>query len=80
MPEINYSVRIVDEDGNGVSGKRVSVHYQMTHDSDYTDGDGWVEFTKDNLINPIESAEVYVDGDPQRSISIRDGDTFSFTI
>jgi len=80
MPSINYSVRIVNENGSGVKGRRVAVHYDFTHHDDFTDSDGWVSFTKDNMMHDFASATIYVDGDSQGQHTIRDGDTLSFTV
>jgi len=80
MPDIEYSIRIVDEDGNGISGEEVSVHYELTHDSDYTDDDGWVTFEKSNLVYDGIRTTVYFKGETlAQDIWIEDGDTFSFT-
>ena len=80
MPQIEYSIRIVDEDGNGISGEKVSVHYELTHDSDRTDGDGWVTFRKSTFIYDGVRTTVYFKGRTlAESIWVEDGDTFSFT-
>lgn len=80
MPEINFSIRVVDEDGEGVEGVEVFINYGMTHHKDTTDEDGWVEFEKDQLIHYSASGEVYIDGTSYGNYSFEDGDTESFTI
>ena len=45
MPEINFSIRVVDKEGIEVA--KVFINYGMTHHQDTTDEDGWVEFEKD---------------------------------
>ncbi|MCE5319178.1 MAG: carboxypeptidase-like regulatory domain-containing protein [Parachlamydia sp.] len=44
MPTL--SVRVIDEDGNGISGTNVFVHYphESTHDEGYTDSNGCIDF------------------------------------
>jgi hypothetical protein len=37
--DINFGIRVVDEDGNGIEGARVFVSYALTHQEDYTDSD-----------------------------------------
>ncbi|MBI1729324.1 hypothetical protein HYR53_01715 [Candidatus Acetothermia bacterium] len=80
MAIINFSIRVVDEDGEGVSGKRVTVHYDLTIDEDYTNDDGWVEFGKDNMLEPSAKAAVYIDSDNVGDINAYNGDTFSFAV
>jgi len=77
--DVSYSIRIVDSDGDGVEGVRVAVHYPWTHDSDYTDGDGWVSFEKDVPTGNGVRVEVYVDGERVGNPWVEDGDTFSYT-
>lgn len=79
MPEIEYSIRIVNEGGKGISGEEVSVHYDLSHDSDWTDSDGWVTFEKSNLIHDGVRTKVYFKGELLDEVWAEDGDTFSFT-
>lgn len=78
--DISFSIRVVDEDGNPVEGARVFVAYEWTHDEDYTDDDGWVEFEKETMLSPTVSATIYVNGEEVGQVQIEDGDTFSFTL
>ena len=80
MPIIKYLIRIVNDDSEGVPGKEVSVYYDLTQDSDFTDEEGWVKFKKDNLLEPMVRATIYVDGEQIKDISAHDGDTFSLSI
>lgn len=80
----SFSIRIVDEDGDGVSGIEVSCHYSgMTHESDYTDDDGWANFTlyKNVFFSGYPYLEnVYVDGEDvlPETVQPEDGETYSF--
>lgn len=80
-----WSVRVVDEDGNGVSGVKVS--YQCGAMSgvgtEYTDYDGWAEFEIVNQVlggGPIAVHRIWVDGEEVSDDHFypEDGDTFSF--
>lgn len=83
----SFSIRVVDADGNGVSGAKVS--YQCGHLSgvgtEYTDDDGWVTFpiiheTLGSGVIPIRC--IWVNGE-EVSDEVHypdDGDTFSFTL
>jgi len=74
---MEYSVRIVDEDGHGVSGKKVTVHYPWTWSEDYTDEDGWVTFEKSG---GGVTVQVYAGGALLGEVHAEDGDTFSFNV
>lgn len=79
--DINFSIRVVDEDGDGVEGCDVFVSYPWTNDKDTTDGDGWVHFEKDT--SPWRGIEttIYVGGEVQaEDIWIEDGDSFSYVV
>jgi len=80
MPQINYSIRVVDNKGNGISGEKVSVHYDFTHDSDYTDNNGWANFEKSNSIHDGVRTTIYFKGKTlAKDVWIENGDTLSFT-
>jgi hypothetical protein len=79
MPDITYSIRVVDEDGDGIGSEKVTVLYDWTNDSDWTDDEGWVTFEKSNLVRPGASVKVYVRGELLDEIWVEDGDTFSLT-
>jgi len=81
LMEIHFSIRVVDADGDGIEGAKVAVHYPWTHDSDYTDDEGWVQFEKETTPWDGIRTTVYVNGELEaEEIWIEDGDTFSFTI
>jgi len=83
MPEINFSIRIVDEDGDPRKYINVFVHYSdFTHDEESTDDDGWVSFERNTVFNhSVTIDELIVDGDViDKNISVEDGDTLSFTV
>ena len=78
------SIRVVDEDGDAVSGASVTVHFSLLSgfSEEYTDSDGWAEFSneyesegKDLWIDTI-----YIDSDEVGGkFYASDGDTYSFT-
>lgn len=81
-----FSIRVVDENGDGVSGVKVS--YQCGHmsgvGSEYTDDDGWAAFpiiteTLGSGVIPIH--KIWVDGEEvsDEVMYPSDGDTWSFT-
>ena len=80
MPEINFSIRVVDDEGEGVEGVEVYVNYSMTIDHQYTDDDGWAEFEKDQFMDSVATGEVIINGVNYGKYSFEDGDTHSFTI
>lgn len=78
------SVRVVDEDGNGISGVEIMIFFRLLegHDSGYTDDDGWAEFSYDAIDDDKQMlcTKLYIDGDPvAEDFWVEDGDTFSFT-
>jgi hypothetical protein len=80
MPDINFSIRVVDEEGEGIEGVKVCVNYSMTIDFETTDEDGWAEFEKDQFVNTVATGEVIINGRNYGEYSFEDGDTESFTI
>lgn len=81
-----FSIRVVDEDGTGISGAKVS--YQCGSMSgigtEYTDDDGWATF---DIIHgvlggriPIEKIWVNSEEVSDNVTYPEDGDTFSFTL
>ena len=74
MPDISYSIRIVNDNGRGIANEKVSVHYDFTHDSDYTDGDGWVNFYKSNLLYDGADVTIYFKGEELGKVWAEDGD------
>lgn len=82
-----FSIRVVDQDGNGVEGAKVS--YQCGSLSgvgtEYTDSDGWAEFaiihaTLGGGAIPIQRIWVNSAEVSDATIYPEDGDTFSFTL
>jgi len=82
-----FSIRVVDSDGNGIEGAKVS--YQCGRMSgvgtEYTDEDGWASFaiiteTLGSGVIPIQC--IWVNGVEVSDDVIYpdDGDTFSFTL
>jgi hypothetical protein len=80
-----FSIRVVDDDGDGVSGAKVNIFYASLlcpNDSGSTDSDGWVEFEINSappwgsLISKVAVNDEYVDED---GFNPNDGDTFSYT-
>ena len=75
---ISFSIRIVDEEGDPVSGKKVYITQSGLGGSQgqYTDEDGWAEFE-------FYCLRFYgiarVDGD-EHDIDMSDGETISITI
>jgi hypothetical protein len=80
MPDINWSVRVVDEDGEGVEGAAVFVDYGWTAETGYTDDDGWVEFLKPNFMDSGARVKIYVDSQLMGEPWVEDGDTLSYTV
>lgn len=79
------SVRVIDEDGDEVSGARVSLVEGGLiggHLIEYTDSNGWAEFEIDSTDRSDFIFEsINVDGDEvSGSLAIDDGETLSFTI
>jgi hypothetical protein len=74
---VQFSIRIVDEDGEPRSGVKVTIHWAWTWSAEYTDDDGWAEFDVDG--SPA-TGTVYAGGDELGEIAAEDGETFSFTL
>lgn len=78
------SIRMVDGDGDGVSGAKVTLMGTLFggYMTEYTGSDGWAEFE----IEPKDGGSwildnIYINGDEvSGSTSISDGETLSFTI
>jgi len=83
----NFSIRVVDEDGDGVEGVEVSCQYGIVAgvDSEYTDSDGWAQF---DIVERVISGDaksirkIWINGQEvsDREFYPEDGDTFSFTL
>lgn len=78
---IDFGIRVVNEDGDGVEGARVFVSYPFAHDEEYTDEDGWVQFSRDTTLHGGVRADIFVNGEKVgEQVWIEDGCTFSFTV
>lgn len=83
MADIEFGIRVVDEDGDAVEGAKVFVSYPFTWSEDYTDEDGWATFERDRTMHGGVRADIYVNGEPvAEQVWIDEGDyvTFSFTV
>lgn len=76
-----FSIRVVDEDGTGVSGAKVSCHYPLTYQTEYTDSEGWATFDVHGGIASFPVVDtLYINGvEVATSLATEDGDTFSYT-
>jgi hypothetical protein len=79
VPDIRYSVRIVNDHGDGIADERVSVQYDLTHDDAWTDRDRWAAFEKSNLVYSGVTVKIYFKGELMGEEWVEDGATFSFT-
>lgn len=79
MPDINFSIRIIDEKGRGIPNFKVIVHYDMTHDSGFTYSDGWVSFRKYTFSYSGANVKVYFRDKLLGKVWAEDGKSFSFT-
>src|SRR4051794_331386 len=85
--EGTFSIRIVDEDGNGVGGIDVYIEHGLgilhSHREE-TDSDGWAEFPllKGSISDSLTVDVVMVNGVRVNDdyFTPEDGDTFSYTI
>ena len=76
------SIRVVNREGDPVYGAVVSLYYWSSMDWEYTDCDGWAEFTDSSIdlmsvpirVLTIDSVDVATD------ISLTSGQTVSFTL
>ncbi|HOI31070.1 MAG TPA: hypothetical protein PLZ15_15095 [Melioribacteraceae bacterium] len=62
MPRIYYSLRIVDDQGNGIPDSEVRVHYDFTKDIRITDAEGYVTFRKNNFMSNAAYVKIYLNG------------------
>jgi hypothetical protein len=88
MSEGTFSIRVVDEDGNGVEGVKVTCKYRgILHgmEEEYTDEDGWARFHVSYTMfsgSTVPINNIWI-GDDQVLDEIKymeDGDTLSYTI
>ena len=87
----NIRIRAINEDGEPKGNVRVNVHFSSHtklnvirggHLSEYTDRDGWAEFSVENPTrNPLGISTIYIDGNKvDGSLRVYDGDTKSYTV
>jgi len=80
MPVINFGIRVVDDEGEGIEGIEVCVNYTMTIDFETTDEDGWAWFEKDQFMDEVAIGDVIIEGTNYGTYRFEDDDTESFTI
>lgn len=82
---IEFDIRIVNEDGEGIGGECVNLTYSYLTDFVWTDDDGWAHFSKPTLIqhlcggisvSKIQTRDCVLAED----IFIENGDSLSYTI
>jgi hypothetical protein len=85
---IDFSIRIVNKDGEGIRGISVNVSYYISTDSQNTDEDGWAHFSHFTVAEKLvlggtEVSEVTV-GKRGRVVAedlwIKNGDSFTYTV
>ena len=79
---INFSIRVVDNDSDPVSGVTVTVSENVllghANESETTDGDGWVSFCWETILENFYDVTVYVGGTEVGRYTFYDGDSTSF--
>ena len=84
---ISFSIRIVNDKGEGVSGVRVYVQYNVFGGSatDETDDGGWAHFTQvgfdEMIMQRTTLKEIGVKGTTiAKDVTVNNGDTLSYTL
>jgi hypothetical protein len=74
----DFSVRVMDDDGDPIEDVGVMIDYGILHGNDEkrTDSDGWVEFHNHGDI----PGTIWVHGHNMGDHSLADGKTYSFSI
>lgn len=83
MTDIKFDIRIEDREGMPRDGLKVNVSYSdLTHDENYTDGDGWVVFEKGQTTQYCANiSKLHVNGyEIDTDVNIEDGDSFSYIV
>ena len=83
MTDIKFDICIDDRKGIPRVGLKVDVSYSdLTHDVNYTDGDGWAIFEKRPTIWYCANiSKLYVNDDViDTDVNIEDGDSFSYIV
>jgi hypothetical protein len=82
--DVSFSIRVIDDNGNGLPNRSVGVRQSMDFSSEWeeTDDDGWACFSID--CGPRQRFHGWVSiagaGDEWYDLTADDGDTFSFTV
>ena len=76
---MDISVRVVDDEGNGQSGLRVTLDFGMMYgqSTEFTDDDGWANF---EIGGDYDTCTIFIDGDNYGDHSVEDGESFSFVL
>ena len=87
MGKATFSIRVVNDEGDGVESVKVCCFYGLLSgfEEKYTDDDGWVNFDIPSEVlsgRLISIKSIYVDGNEvlDGPEDMEDGDTRSFTI
>jgi len=87
MSEETFSIRVVDEEGDGIEGVKVSCNYGLLNGigEEYTDEDGWARFTIHStsfVDGKCHVKNIWINGDEVSGETkyMDDGDTLSYTI
>jgi hypothetical protein len=77
------SIRVVDDEGDPISGAKVTINFSIFTgiDTQYTDDDGWAEFSYDSIDdNKLWANDIYINSERVAGeCYIEDGETQSFT-
>lgn len=83
---INFCIRIVNEDGEGIEDVKVFVTYYVGTDFEDTDDDGWAYFSKLTMLDKLmqggtNASEIGVGSEVlAEDVWLEDGDSFSYTL
>jgi hypothetical protein len=81
MPDINFSIKVIDSSGRPISNVKVAVFDNAniggSYDSDYTDDDGWVTLSIP-CFGYSFPGKVFIDGEEVGSQTFSDGDSASY--
>lgn len=91
--EIHFSIRIVDDEGDGIEGVNVKVWYKFGAwgaipsypDEVETDENGWAHFSKTAPVSKMMDGGIDIDVKVRdttlaEDTRVEDGDTFSYTM
>lgn len=93
LSDINFSIRIIDEEGEPIEGVTVRVWYKFGAwgaipwypDKAETDEDGWAQFSKTAPVSKLMNGGIDIDVKVRSSelaedLRVEDGDTLSYTM